>query len=81
MEATIRLEYYDEKGAAAIAAAISPDNSCVPSGLSVRTYRKKCCVITEIKIEDRMSTFISTIDDLLFSFSVAEKALNVARKV
>ena len=79
LEATIKLEYDDEQTAAAVADAISPDNFNIPSGLYVKTRREGLCVVTEVKIEDKIPTFISTIDDLLFSVSVAEKTLKVAK--
>lgn len=80
LEATITLEYDDERTAAAIADAISPDNFKVPPGLLIETVREGRCVITEIVAEVKMPTFISTIDDLLFSASTAEKMLNVVRE-
>ena len=80
LEATITLEFDNEKIAAAVADAISPDNFKIPAGLFIKTYREKCCVVTEVKVGDKISTFISTIDDLLFSVSVAEKALRAARE-
>jgi tRNA threonylcarbamoyladenosine modification (KEOPS) complex Pcc1 subunit len=80
LEATITLEYSDEKTAEAIAKAVSPENLKTPVGLSVKTVRKDNCVVTEIKAEGKMATFIATIDDLLFSASTAEKALVVAKR-
>ena len=80
LEATITLEFDDEETAAAVTDAISPDNFTVPAGLFVKTHREKRCVITEVKIEDKASTFVSTIDDLLFSLSVAEKTLRAAKE-
>ena len=77
MEATITIEYKDEKTAEAIANAVSPDNFKTPVGLSVRTMRKGTSVVTEIVTEGKMATFIATIDDLLSSASTAEKALRV----
>ena len=77
LEATITLEYSDEKTAEAIANAVSPDNFKTPIGLSVKTARKGSCVITKIVTEGKMATFIATIDDLLSSASTAEKALRV----
>ncbi|HLN46534.1 MAG TPA: KEOPS complex subunit Pcc1 [Candidatus Sulfotelmatobacter sp.] len=75
MEATITLEYDDQKVAEAVAEAVSPDNYRTPTNLSVKTERKQNTVITEIKTEGKILTFLSTIDDLLFSVSIAEKTL------
>ena len=80
MEAVITLEYGDEKTAKAIANAVSPDNFKTPEGLFIKTFRSTNKVITEIRAEEKFSTFIATIDDLLFSASTAEKTICVARK-
>ncbi len=75
MEATVTLEYEDERVAEAVADAVSPDNCKVPAGLTVKTIRRRNVVVTEVAAEGKMATFIATIDDLLFSVSVAEKAV------
>jgi tRNA threonylcarbamoyladenosine modification (KEOPS) complex Pcc1 subunit len=80
LDATITLEYDDEKTAEAICRAVSPDNFQTPLGLSVRTVRRENKVITEIKAETKIATFNATIDDLLFSASTAEKALGIIKK-
>ncbi len=80
MDATITLEYDDEKTAEAICRAVSPDNLKTPLGLSVRTVRKDNKVITEINAKTKIATFNATIDDLLFSASTAEKALGIIKK-
>lgn len=79
VEATITLEYADEKTAEAIANAISPDNYKTPERLAIKTTRKANKVVTEINAEGKIATFIATIDDLLFSASTAEKTLNIVR--
>ena len=83
MEATIKLEYGDPKTADAIANAVSPDNFKTPTGLTIKTERKNNNVLTEVKTEGKLATFIATIDDLLFCVSTAEKTLrtvNARRK-
>jgi tRNA threonylcarbamoyladenosine modification (KEOPS) complex Pcc1 subunit len=80
LDATLTLEYDDEKTAEAICRAVSPDNFQTPPGLSVRTVRRDKKVITEINAETKIATFTSTIDDLLFSASTAEKALGIIKK-
>jgi len=37
LEATITLEYFDQKTAEAVAKAVSPDNYKAPAGLAVKT--------------------------------------------
>ncbi len=80
MEATITLEYADEKTAEAVSNAVSPDNSKTPIGLHVKTMREEKKVVTLIKCEGKLATFTATIDDLLFSASTAEKTLCIIRK-
>ena len=78
MHAELILEYGDSKVAEAIARAVSPDNFKTPKGLSISTVRKANKVITRLDHDGKFSTFIATIDDLLFSVSTAEKVLHTA---
>jgi tRNA threonylcarbamoyladenosine modification (KEOPS) complex Pcc1 subunit len=80
LEATITLEYGDPKTADAVANAVSPDNFKTPTGLAIKTERKNSQVVTEITAEGKLSTFIATIDDLLFCVSTAEKTLHTVTK-
>jgi len=80
LEAEITLEYGDVKTAEAIASAVSPDNFKTPVGLFIKTIRDGNQVLTQIRAEEKLATFIATIDDLLFSVSTAEKTLSIAIK-
>jgi hypothetical protein len=80
LEATITLEYGDSKTADAIANAVSPDNFKTPAALFIKTVRKANHVLTEVKTEGKLATFIATIDDLLFCVSTAEKTLLTVTK-
>jgi len=80
LQATITLEYKDEKTAKAIAEAVSPDNFKTPVGLQVKTVRESNRVITEIECDGKLATFTATIDDLLFCASTAEKTLQTIAK-
>jgi hypothetical protein len=80
LQATVTLEYTDQKTAEAIAEAVSPDNFKTPPGLQVSTTREANKVITEIVCDGKLATFIATIDDLLFSVSTAEKTLGAITK-
>ena len=80
MEATITLEYDDEKTAEAVAEAVSPDNYKTPIDLAVRTVWKNNKVVTEIKADGKIATFIATIDDLLSSVSIAEKTIKAVQQ-
>lgn len=79
MEATITLEYVDAKTADAVANAVSPDNFKTPAGLFIKTVRKGSRVLTEVKTEGKLATFIATIDDLLFCVCTAEKTLRTVK--
>jgi tRNA threonylcarbamoyladenosine modification (KEOPS) complex Pcc1 subunit len=79
LQATITLEYKDEKTAKAIEQAVSPDNFTIPIGLHVKTERDGSKVITQIECEGKLATFTATIDDLLFSASTAERTLKTIK--
>jgi hypothetical protein len=81
MQAKIILAYRNKREAEAVAKAVSPDNVKVPTGLSIKTTHKSAKVFTAIKCETTLSTFNSTIDDLLCCASIAEKAFSVASEV
>jgi tRNA threonylcarbamoyladenosine modification (KEOPS) complex Pcc1 subunit len=81
LEAEIIITYDDEESAEAVARAVSPDNFKAPSGLSAKTRREGNDVVTHILCRRKLQTFIATIDDLLFSISLAEKTLKTARKL
>lgn len=76
MEAKISLSYENAREAEAVAEAVAPDNVKVPQGLFVKTVRRSRKVFTLINCETKLPTFIATIDDLLSSVSVAEKAFS-----
>ena len=81
MEATVTLEYANAKIAEAVVNAVSPDNSKTPVGLQVKTVREQSRVVTHIQCECKLATFTTTIDDLLFSASTAEKTLETIKKI
>jgi hypothetical protein len=81
LQATVTLEYKDEKTAQSIEKAVAPDNFKTPVGLQVKTVRETNKVITEIRCETKLATFTATIDDLLFSASTAEKTLQTINKM
>jgi tRNA threonylcarbamoyladenosine modification (KEOPS) complex Pcc1 subunit len=81
LEAEIILDYDKAEIAEAVAKAVSPDNFKTPRGLSIKTTWRKEKVLTKIKCKRKLSTFIATIDDLLFCISTAEKTLQIAKKL
>jgi hypothetical protein len=81
LKAEIELEYQDVKTAEAISNAISPDNFKAPLGFLINTTCKENTLVTNITGAVKISTFISTIDDLLFCISTAESALKAVSEV
>ena len=79
MEAEIILDYDKAEIAEAVVKAVSPDNFKTPRGLSIKTTWRKEKVLTKIKCKRKLSTFIATIDDLLFCISTAEKILRITK--
>lgn len=80
LEAEITLNYDDEQTAEAVCNAVTPDNFQTPRDLTVKTKREGSTVSTFIQCEKGFATFIATLDDLLFSVSVAERAVQVAKR-
>lgn len=81
MQAEIALEYNDVGVAEAIARAISPDNFKTPKNLKVETVCRDSKVVSVIKCEGKLATFIATIDDLLSCASMAEKTVQLTMKL
>jgi hypothetical protein len=81
VEAEIVIEYDNARIADAVADAVSPDNSGTPSGLSVKTGSERKKVVTMISCRQGFSTFVATIDDLLFSVATAENTLRATTKL
>ena len=81
MEAQIVLDYDDARMAEAVCNGVSPDNFKPPKGLFIKTSRQGKKVITDIKYEGRLATFVATIDDLLSFVSVAERTVRAAGKL
>ena len=81
MEAEVTLEYGSARVARAVADAVSADNLKAPSSMTVETVCDGTRVLTKIRFEGKLATFIATVDDLLFSVSTAEKALCVIEKL
>jgi len=79
LEAEVSLQYENERLAEVVAKSVSPDNFKVPKGLRIKTMLKGNEVFTRIKCKGKFTTFIATVDDLLFSVSTAEKTLKKAR--
>lgn len=75
MRAKIVCAYESDSISRAIAAALSPDNIQVPKGIRVITLARGRQVITEMKMDGRIETLLSTLEDLLSCTSTAESVL------
>jgi len=73
MKAEVVLSYKSEREAGAVTKAVSPDNFEAPRGLFIKTIQKGTKVLTTVKCDLSLQTFMATIDDLLRCASVAEK--------
>ena len=81
MEAEIVLSYRTEREAEAVAKAVSPDNLKVPHGLFIKTIHEGAKVLTTVRCDLSLNTFVATIDDLLSCVAVAEEAFTAVKKL
>lgn len=81
MEAEIVLSYKNEREAEAVAKAVSPDNFKVPQGLFIKTTHRGAKVLTTVKCDLSLKTFIATVDDLLSCVSIAEKTFTAVKNM
>jgi len=77
LEAKITISYKSVREAEAVAKAVSPDNLKAPPGLAIKTIRRGPKVVTLVKCERNLESLIATIDDLLMSVQVVERAISV----
>jgi len=78
LEAELLFSYQTEREAEAVNKAVSPDNVKTPPGLKVSTSRRKRDLLTSVRCEKSIETFIATLDDLIACISVAEEAFRAA---
>lgn len=78
LEAKLLFSYQTEREAEAVNKAVSPDNAKTPLGLDVRTSRHKRNLLTSVRCEKSIETFIAILDDLIACISVAEEAFRAA---
>ncbi len=80
MQTKILLDYEDERTADAVSKAVAPDNLKISGVFPVKTYREESRVVSTIECQT-VGTLIATIDDLLSCISIAEKALQTAKRI
>ncbi|MCS4542219.1 MAG: KEOPS complex subunit Pcc1 [Euryarchaeota archaeon] len=76
-KAYIQCNYKPGAKVNAIAAALEVDNKAAPPTIKVKSYSEKNILYNEIETIDKLETFLSTIDDLLFSILIAESSLSL----
>jgi hypothetical protein len=74
------MRYQGKRTAEAVASAVSPDNTKTLPGLHIETKFVENNVVTTIRCEEKLHSFIATIDDLLFCISIAENVLKPLRR-
>ncbi|MCX8171680.1 MAG: KEOPS complex subunit Pcc1, partial [Candidatus Bathyarchaeota archaeon] len=80
-EARITLTYRVRREAKSICDGISPDNLKRPKSLLIETWVSDGSVITHIEYYgERITTLLSTIDDLLSCVATAERAISAIKR-
>ena len=73
----IKIKYKDDKTAASIQKAISPDNIGAPDGIHIITMVRENFLEIEVYTDRKIGSLISTLDDLLSCINVAETTLGI----
>jgi hypothetical protein len=77
LKARIEIIYDTDREAQSIYDGVFPDNFIIPQELMIETTVEGQKVISMLEWSGKNpKTFISTIDDLLFSIQIAERAIN-----
>jgi hypothetical protein len=72
LRALLVCTYRNPKVSRAIAKALHPDNLNLPAGIRVKTWCGGGRVITEVEVDEKIETFLATLDDLLACTQAAE---------
>lgn len=75
MRAKVVCEYKNGSISRSIASALAPDNLQAPENVKIVTKAEGRLVVTEIELDGKVETLLSTLDDLLFCTSTAEKVV------
>lgn len=74
---SIQIKYKDNKTAASIQKAISPDNLGAPDGIHIITMIRENVLEIEVYSDRQIGSLISTLDDLLSCINAAETTLRI----
>jgi tRNA threonylcarbamoyladenosine modification (KEOPS) complex Pcc1 subunit len=82
MKAIVSLEFPSSEVAESVFDAISPDNSPLPAGLTIKCVVKKTCLIIEIQCERSIESLGATIEDIMSAIDLSlrtSESVNISK--
>ncbi len=74
-KAVLRVTFCDEGESEGALISLLPDNEPLPPGLTIEMVREGRDLVAEVSCERGVDSLLSTLDDLLTSLNLAERAL------
>lgn len=74
-EATVTIQYVDQRTAEAILRAIEPDNLTTPEGVKIEAEAGRGVVTINLECRRGIGSLVATLDDLLSCIQAAEAAI------
>jgi len=74
-EATVTIQYVDQRIAEAILRAIEPDNLTTPKGVKIEAEASGGVVTINVECRRGIGSLVATLDDLLSCIQAAEAAI------
>ena len=74
-EATVTIQYVDQRTAEAILRAIEPDNLTTPEGVKIEAEAGGGVVTINLECRRGVGSLVATLDDLLSCIQAAEAAI------
>jgi tRNA threonylcarbamoyladenosine modification (KEOPS) complex Pcc1 subunit len=74
-EATVTIQYVDQRTAEAILRAIEPDNMTTPEGVDIEATAAGGIVTINVECSRGIGSLVATLDDLLSCIQAAEAAI------
>ena len=75
ISSTVEIEFSTSKIANSVRAALKPDNSNFPNGLSIVMVSCNNKLIIKVNCNSGMATFINTLDEILEHIQIAKAAI------
>jgi tRNA threonylcarbamoyladenosine modification (KEOPS) complex Pcc1 subunit len=82
MKAIVSLEFPSSEVAESVLDAISPDNSPLPTGLTINCVLKKARLIIEIQCERSIESLGATIEDIMSAIDLSlrtSESVNISK--